>query len=78
MMYYDHMFNPNYVNPTYYNQVQAQIMLYQQEQSKEVVNVVNAVHDMCEAIKKLDSQHQQEAFMLSLAEMAKEFGWDNN
>ena len=52
-------------------------MHYQQEQSNEVRNVVKAVHDLCEAYKKLDPQHQQQAFALALNEMAREFGWNN-
>lgn len=70
-------FNPQYVNPSYYSQNQEQILKYQQEQSKEVANVVKAVHDLCEASKKLDPQHQQQAFYLALAEMSKEFGWNS-
>ena len=70
-------YNPQYVTPAYYSQVQNQIAQYQLEQTQEVCNVVKAVHDLCEATKKLDSQHQQQAFCLALAEMAKEFGWGN-
>lgn len=81
----DQLFNPQYVNPNYYFQNQQQILKYQQEQelkyqqeqNKEVANVVKAFHDLCEASKKLDPQHQQQAFYLVLAEMSREFGWDN-
>lgn len=69
-------YNPQYVTPDYYAQVQHQIAQYQFEQNQEVCNVVKAVHDLCEATKKLDAQHQQQAFYLALAEMAKEFGWN--
>ena len=75
--FYNQFFNQQYVNPDYYRQSQEQIVQYQQEQSKEVQNVVKAVHDLCEAYKKLDPQHQQQAFYLALAEMAKESGWNN-
>jgi len=75
--FYNQFFNPQYVNPDYYRQNQEQIMHYQQEQSKEVCNVVKAVHDLCEAYKKLDPQHQQQAFALALNEMAREFAWNN-
>lgn len=75
--FYNQFFNQQYVNPDYYRQSQEQIIQYQQEQSKEVLNVVNAVHDLCDACKKLDSQYQQQAFYLALAEMAKESGWNS-
>ena len=74
--FYNQFFNPQYVNPDYYHQNQEQIVKYQQEQNKEVQNVAKAVHDLCEAYKKLDPQHQQEAFNAALAEMAIEFGWN--
>ncbi|HOO07447.1 MAG TPA: hypothetical protein P5092_04060 [Ruminococcus sp.] len=75
--FYNQFFNQQYVNPDYYRQSQEQIIQYQQEQSKEVQNVVKAVHDLCDAYKKLDPQHQQQAFYLALAEMAKESGWNS-
>jgi len=75
--FYNQFFNQQYVNPDYYRQSQEQIIHYQQEQSKEVQNVVKAVHDLCDAYKKLDPQHQQQAFYLALAEMAKESGWSS-
>lgn len=74
--FYNQFFNQQYVNSNYYCQNQNQIAQYQQEQSEEVQNVVKAVRDLCRAVKKLDSQHQQQAFTLALAEMATEFGWN--
>lgn len=68
-------FNPQYVNPIYYQQIEQQIAQYQFEQTKEVINVMKAVKDLCEASKKLDPQHQQIAFEMALTVMAKEFGW---
>ena len=73
--YCDMMFNPQYVNPAYYNQVQAQVAQYNFEQNMEIAKTVQAVRDLCKAMKKMDNQHQQEAFMASLAVMAQEFGW---
>ena len=55
--------------------MKAMVEKYNQEQNTEVTNAIKAIHDLCEAIKKMDMQHQQEAFGLCLAEMAKEFGW---
>ena len=74
--FYNQFINQQYVNPDYYRQSQEQIIQYQQEQSKEVQNVVKAVHDLCDAYKKFDPQHQQQAFYLALAEMARESGWN--
>ena len=69
--FYDQFFNPQYVNPLYYQQNQAEIIRYQQDQNNEVAKVVKEVHDLCEAYNKLDPQHQQQAFFLALAEMAR-------
>lgn len=75
MYFNDKMFNPLYVNPVYYNQVQSQIAQYNFEQNTEQIKALKAFHDMCEAVKKLDDQHQQELFVSCLGVMAKEFGW---
>lgn len=75
MNFNNQMFNPQYVNKQYYNSVREEIAKYKYEQNKEVANAVKAIHDLCEAVKKLDSQHQQTAFYAYLAEMAKEMNW---
>lgn len=75
--FYNQFFNPQYVNPDYYYQIQEQIARYQQEQDIEVQRVGKAVYDMCESVKRLDAQHYQEAFGLVLAVLANEFGWNN-
>ena len=75
MNFNNQMFNPQYVNKQYYNSVREEIAKYNYEQNKEVANAVKAMHDLCEAVKKLDSQHQQTAFYACLAEMANEFNW---
>lgn len=72
--FYNRLFNPQYVNPTYYYNVTPQEQ-YKQQQNKKIYDAVKAVHDLCEAVKGMDEQHQQVAFNLCLAEMAKEFGW---
>lgn len=76
MDFYNQMFNQMYVNPTYYYQIKAQVQQYQNEQNCEVIKAVNAFHDLCEAVKKMDAQHQERAFCLCLAEMARQFGWN--
>ncbi len=72
--FYHQFFNPQFVNVNYLNQLRA--YQYEQNQTQEVINAVHAVHDLCEAIKKLDDAHQQQAFVVCLAEMSKEFGWE--
>ena len=74
--FYHQMFNQTYVNPLYYQQHQALVQQYQLKQTYEVANAVKSVHDLCEAIKKMDAQHQEQAFYLCLAEMAEQFGWN--
>ncbi len=74
--FYNQMLNQTYINPTFYFQNQARIQQYQFEQSHEVVKAVNAVRDMCEAVKRMDARHQEQAFYLCLAEIANHFGWN--
>lgn len=78
MNFHNQMFNQSYVNSEYYYQHQTQVQQYKSEQSCEVVKAVNAVRDLCEAVKNMDGQHQEQAFYLCLAEMANQFGWDHN
>lgn len=71
--FYNQMFNPQYVNPDYYHEMQRQ--QHEFEQQKEIVNAVKAIHDLCEAVKKIDVNHQQQAFNACLFELAKEMNW---
>lgn len=75
MYFNDRMFNPQYVNPTHYSQIQAQIAQYNFEQNTEQAKALKAFRDMCKAVKKLDDPHQQELFAACLGVMAEEFGW---
>ena len=76
MYFNDHMFHPQYVNPQYYQSLENQYALqYQQQQTQEIANAIKAVHDLCEAIKRMDNQSQKIAVYGCLAEMAKEFNW---
>lgn len=75
MYFYNQMFNPQYVNPTYYHQVMNQMAQYDYQQNAEVVKVVNAFHDLLEAAKKLDDQHQKTAFLACLAEFERQKQW---
>lgn len=75
MYFEERMFNPTYVSRDYYNQMQAQIQRYNFQQNIEVGKAVKATHELCNAIKKMDEPHQQEAFYACLAAVAQEFGW---
>lgn len=78
---FNQMFNTSYINQNNYYQLRDQIAQYQYQQEQyqncEIANFLKATHDMCEAMKKLDPQHQQQAIYLFLAEIANEF-WHNN
>lgn len=74
--FYNQMFNPTYVNPEFYQSIQAQAMWqYQQDQNAEVQKAVKATRDLCEAVNKLDAEHQQQAFCVCLGIIAAELGW---
>jgi len=73
--FFNQFFNQQCVTPNYYNQIYDQVHQYELNQTEEVANVVKAVHDLCKAYHKLDSEHQQQAFCLAVAKMAKELGW---
>ena len=76
--FYDQMFNPAYVNQNFYQSIPPQaIWQYQQNQSAEVVKAMKATHDLCEAVNKLDAEHQQQAFYACLMVLASELGWNN-
>lgn len=67
------MFNPQYVNPDYYNQIRQ--FEYKQNQDKKVKDAINAMHDLCDAVKDMDQEHQQQAFLGCLGVMAEELHW---
>lgn len=77
MFFNQMMFNPQYVNQSYYNQIQTQIAQRNFQQKQEVANAMKAMKDLCEAVKNLDEPYQQEAFWGCLWVMAVEFGWNN-
>lgn len=63
-LFYDRMFNPQYVNPNYYHMLQQQ--QYECKQQEEIAKVLKAFHNLCEAAGKLDAQHQQITFQACL------------
>ena len=50
MYFNEMMFNCEFVNPTYYQQMQVQ-MAYQESQEQEVINAAKACREMCQAVK---------------------------
>lgn len=74
--FYDQMFNPTYVNQSFYQSIPSQTMWqYQQDQNAEVQKAVKAIYDLCEAVNKLDAEHQQQVFCVCLGIIAAELGW---
>ena len=57
---YDQIFNQQYVNPNYLLQLQQQ--QYRAEQELEIGKAVKALHDYCEAARKIAPEYQQQAF----------------
>lgn len=74
--FYNQMFNTTYVNQSFYQSIPSQTMWqYQQDQNAEVQKAVKATRDLCEAVNKLDAEHQQQAFCVCLGIIAAELGW---
>lgn len=67
------MFYPQYVNADYYNQIRQ--FEYNQNQDKKVRDAIKAMHDLCDAVKDMDQEHQQQTFLGCLGVMAEEFNW---
>lgn len=70
------MFNPQYVNQTYY--LQAQQAYYNFEQDRKICDAMKAIRDLCNAVKGMDDSHQKQAFISCLTIIAEEFGWRDN
>lgn len=70
---YELMFNPQYVNEDYIKQVKYQH--FQAEQQVEIAKAVKAIHDYCDAARKIAPEFQSEAFyqcaIAVLQEMSK-------
>ena len=74
--FYNQMFNPTYVNQSFYQSIPLQTMWqFQKDLNAEVQKSVNATRDLCEAVNKLDAEHQQQAFCVCLGIIAAELGW---
>lgn len=73
-LFYNEMFNPQYVNAAYYAQQEEYIG--QIKQDEDVLKAADAARDLCKAVKSMDEQHQQKAFLACLAVLAEEYGWN--
>lgn len=73
------VFNPSYVNHPCYPPIQSQSMAqYQKNQDAQVQKIVKATHDLMEAARNLDSEHQREAAGICLAIIAAELSPKNS
>ena len=57
--WYGQMFNPQYVNQNYLQQLQMQL---DYEQRQEIAKAVKAIHDFIDAGRKIEPQYQEMAF----------------
>ena len=76
MYFNDRFCNPQYVNQYYY--LQQQEYIRQMKQDLEVQKAAKAARDLCRAVKNMDEQHQQQAFLACLCVMAEEYGWNTS
>ena len=67
---YEQIFNQQYVNPDYLQQLQAQI--HHAEQQAEISKAVKAICDYCEAARKIEPAYQQQAFCACAAAILEE------
>lgn len=67
--FYNQMFNPQYVNLEYYRQIEQR--QHEAEQNEEIAKAVKAMHDLCEAVNKLDDYHQNIATAACIAELMR-------
>ena len=67
------MFNPSYVNESYYRQIQQDFS--NMAQNERVLKAVHAFSDMMDQVDGMDLQHQQQTFTMCLAEFGRRHGW---
>ena len=69
---YDQIFNQRYVNQTYLQQLQQQ--QYHAEQQIEIAKAIKALHDYCDAARKIAPEYRQQAFCVCAAAILEEMG----
>ena len=57
---YDQIFNQQYVNQNYLQNLQLQ---HHAEQQYEIAKAVKSLHDYCDAAKKITPEYQQQSFL---------------
>lgn len=68
---YEQLFNPQFVNKDYISLMHYN---YELQQQQEITKSVKAIHDFCDAARKIDPQHQQSAANLFIATVFWEMG----
>lgn len=61
---YNQIFNQQYVNPDYLQQLQQQ---HHNQQQQEIAKAVKALHDYCDAARKITPEYRQQAFCVCAA-----------
>lgn len=72
---YDQLFNPQYANQAYLQQLHWQ--QHDAEQRREIANIVKAVHDYFDAARKITPEYQQMAFNACIAAVVEEMNERN-
>ena len=67
---YDLLFNPQYTNQSYLQQLQYQ--QHDAEQRQEIMNAVKAIQDYFDAARKIAPEYQQMAFDACIAAVVEE------
>ena len=75
------IYNPNYVNPAYLQQLEAQrkqidAQSKHWEQQKKIHDMVKAISDYCGAAREIEPEYQQEAITACLVEIARQAAID--
>lgn len=72
----DWLYNPYYINAQAYQNQQIRIMQeYERDQQKEIANAHKALQDFLDTVQKVDSNHQEQLFMVCFGEIAKRNRW---
>ena len=66
---YEQIFNQQYVNSVYLQQLQLQ---HHAEQQQEIAKAVHALRDYCNAARKIEPAYQQQAFCACAAAILEE------
>ena len=67
---YDQIFNQQYVNQAYLQQLQMQ--QYHSQQQQEIAKAVKALHDYCDAARKIAPEFREQAFCACAAAILEE------